>query len=684
MNVVRWAPSIQSRYRTPEATFSLFGIAPWLAVAYLLPLLAGTIRGTELVLGIIHLIGAWALGALVIRRVPTMRETPDFVRSGVALLVGSFLMYFFGVMAFSGGDRRLLLGIAAILAVAAAIFRRVIQPLRMERAGLAAVAIAMLATTTLSIWNGDLSRALTRFPTPLGIDDDVDAPFFTSLVATMRHGTIRTAVYEHGSPLGYAVLGAVNPASFAAATGIPAHVALWGVWMPIFKVLGLIVLAEVVRRLVGRDEKPTVVAAVSPILLFLLLQPLHPLYVLKGDTENFVWGGIGFISGGLNLPTTAGIVWIAFALAIAFPHPPGCRLAKHDIALLALAIAILSAVKITMFVSAVAALSVIAVWRLARGDRSLAMAIAMAMPLTAVVYAWSYAGGRHQLVFEFGYLPTYFTKVSGLQVEGAAGIAIGIVIGAVLMIVWGGIRLLAAAALACSPDQGDRVRLRREFILATFAALVAGVLVASVFSVRVDGIATKLEGDQNFNLAQFPRAAFLLVSIAGVAGVIVWFRVRQHRRWKVVVASAVVSAWCIVSMIPLLRGAVSPPVVVDEWLVGARNELLSAPPELAAMNPIARRGMYLIASETGRFWVSQNYLNMTVVNSYRWSVFANVLSDDVEKRASACRTLVKENVDAIVAAPNEVGAVKRFASECSFARSGEHQWVWRRSADITR
>ena len=648
-----------------------FGVMP--------PVFARALTPTEALLGAIQLAGAWAVGVILSRHVPSLQRMIPVVRSGVALIVGSILFYPISTAQSVGvGSQWLMLGLA-IGALIVVHRRRMVGVERVGTPDWLLLVVAAGVTVVSSLANGDVGRSLLRYPDVLLIADDVDAPYFTSIVATLRKGVHLSAIYERGTPLSYSVVAGWPPAAFAVASQAPSHVALWGVWMPLFKVIGALLIAECVRRLVGIRRATSLTASVA-VLLFFLLQPLHPQYVLAGEIDGFVWGG-GFLWGGQNLPTSAGIVWATLALAITLPHSREANMHRTEMGLVAAVLGVLCATKVTLFLATCVVLSVAGALRLRRSDRSLVMTLAITLPVALIAYRWAYGGGTRRPEFSLGYLPKHFAGLAGISPESPGVLVKGLTIAAGVYFVWSGVRVLGGALLVWLRDDGLLVSARRGTALGSLAALGVGLFVATVLAIPRRDEGGIIIGDESFNLMQFPRAAFLFISIVGVSGILAYFASVPRSRRKRMALILTVGTWSVLALTGLSMHAGSMPRATrDEWLTEARAEMVSLRPQLAAIDPTDTRSLYLAASDVGWFWVSQTHFVTNSRHSERWAAFSAVFSGTFAARSEACRVMRRDGVDAVVALPAQVAAIERFGRECGFERPSGQRWVWLRSA----
>jgi hypothetical protein len=637
--------------RTP---FSLVGAGVWVVGVMALPLVGRTLGAGELVATALTLLGCWALGAALLAALPFLRELPPLVPDGAALLVGAVVAWPLCALprfAFAG---------AALLA-AAWLFRRV------ERRGprlaeLAVLAAAFALATLLSVVDNDLARGLGRVPAQFPVEGEVfDALFADAAVASMRSGSLASVAWETGSRVAYQALSLAAPALFSRVADIPPHVALWGLAMPFYHALGLCLLGAAVARYAGRRP------LLAGMLLYLLLQPLHPKYLARLDVHHWVWDGLGWVGAGFAAPTSASLPWAALVLLALFPSDARRPPTRGELCFGGAAFATLAAVKVPMFAALGIFLAVVALLFAIRGGRRLLATLALATPAALAFYAWSFRGSAVTARLGGGYLVGYLGEHGGARSTAGAVLVL-----LLTFAVWGSLRFVGLGALAREGDDPDRLR-GRAFAWATLAALAGCIVVANLLRIENGRFEPSPAAEQNQNLLQFPRHAFLLVSLFGAAGLWRWAS-RQR-------AVAVVTiGWCALSAVPLVARNLhlhpSAPEA-EAWRAQAVEELRARPFQRAAIDPSeSAPGLLLCASGVGPFWVSQHHVNKGAAITARWATMTDALGDDPARRAAACATLVDAGVDALVATPKSNAPLRRFAAECAFAASG--RWIYRR------
>jgi hypothetical protein len=648
-----------------------------------LPLLSRTLRPIEVGLSALALFGGWAIGTLVINRVESLNEMSGLSRDGVALVVGTCLMLPICALPMAEPYIKILLGCLCVISLTISSYFRRPTFAAPNTAELMAVIVAFTLATLLSVGNGDLMRGSTRLPvtqTASLTEGIFDGEFFTSMVATMRHGTITSAIFEKGSPLAYQIVGGFAPAAFAAASGAPSQVALWGVWVPLFKILGLLLIAEVAVRFVSPIYRSRIWICALAIGLFVFLQPLHPRYLMKGVPQNFVWPGMGWVWGGLELSTIAGIVWAGLALVMAFPATPTRRPNRSELVFLGVVVATLLSVKVPIFFAVGSFLTTVGLIRAWRGDRSLIYTLVLAAPFSVLIYWWAFQGSTISSSFGFGYLPRYFAGLFKISGGGPRVLVIGTLAGLALIGLWGAIRWFGIAFLFWGLDRIGLKERGQEAAVATVAALLACSAVATCLNiVQHRGVALNSQAettDQGFNLLQFPTAAFFMVSVFGLTGLLGWILSQQGVMRRVSIS--VVGVWCLLAAISLvLANTHAPKTIDDNWLKAVLQEIGNSNHGLMAIDPsLSYPGLSITSADVGPFWVAQNHINKTAAISYRWKVFDDALSGDATRQISACEKLKDEGVDTLIATVETESQIENFSRVCDFQRPAGNRWVW--------
>jgi hypothetical protein len=148
-----------------------------------------------------------------------------------------------------------------------------------------------------------------------------DFGFYTSIVESLNiNQDISSAIYQKGIPINYPTFTFFTPAQIANFTSIPSQISLWGIYMHLLSILSFGTLATVIGNMFRyfQDDKETnyfrIVFVVSFLLLF--FAPLHMVNIVKGNFEDVLFLGLGYLLP-LGSPGYAfSILWMSLILPI--------------------------------------------------------------------------------------------------------------------------------------------------------------------------------------------------------------------------------------------------------------------------------------------------------------------------------------------------------------------------------
>lgn len=288
-----------------------------------------------------------------------------------------------------------------------------------------------------------------------------DSFFFTAIVATIRKGSIFNAVFEAGSPLNYQTFAFFVPAFWANILKISSHQALWGMALPFYKLVIVLFGYELffffLRDHVGRENILFIACAVAfPILL----APLHPAYVLKGDVQNFIFNGMGYLAptGTIAYPIT--IAFFLVNLLMFYSIDWQNKKVSFDKFFFAVTLSVMMVGKLQLHFAYLIFLGVIALRRVLVNKERLMnyLPYGVLSVILSVVYFKILMGqpsGEHVSI-KYGYLAEAFAKWYGRDTVGSANNLILLGIIAAAYIIWMGIRLVGLLVNARSKTYGRR------------------------------------------------------------------------------------------------------------------------------------------------------------------------------------------------------------------------------------
>jgi hypothetical protein len=141
-----------------------------------------------------------------------------------------------------------------------------------------------------------------------------DSFYYTSIVKSLAiNWSIYNPVYHLGIPMNYQVLTFFFPAAISSATQIDAHVSLWSIAMPLFKIFSFGTVSGFLfvffRKAVNSEASNRYFLQLIISLSLLLLAPLNPKFLLSLDFQNFIFLGEGYLGPMGSIGYALGI-WI--------------------------------------------------------------------------------------------------------------------------------------------------------------------------------------------------------------------------------------------------------------------------------------------------------------------------------------------------------------------------------------
>lgn len=510
-----------------------------------------------------------------------------------------------------------------------------------------------------------------------------DMYYFTSVVATIRNGSIYSAVYEQGSPLNYQVLGFFIPAMLANVANISSHQALWGVGQPFYKLLTLLLTYELcyffVREKVTRTNYVFVLAS---MLLPILLAPLHPLYVLKGEVKNFIFNGMSYLLPAGTVTYPFAIVLLLFCLLLFLGTDWADRKQIVGKLLFAVGLAVMVIGKIPIFFSFFIFMATVILIRLFTGRNKLLdflpyMVVSLVITYLVHKSCMGQEAGGHSY-FKYGYLAGLFGGWYGKSSEGLANnvLILGIIAGTYLL--WLGARLIGLLTLLRA-----KVTALNEFFWGALVALLATTVLASFLRIEMVDEAGKLLEDDTFNVEQFIRSAFYVATVVASVGVAYFlFSGAGKRKW-VMAGKVVVACWCALAAISLLHPSkfAAKHTKKSEWYSSNLQALKTGRfnDGMIVVYPYAHYGIMLASSDYGRYWSamgrSSEAENGSIKNKYRWVAYQDFLDHPQD---SSFNFLTKESVKYIIATPADA---EKLAATCTLfpgrmRKADGTQWIY--------
>jgi len=637
----------------------------WIVVLFFYPVIGNTVDLNSIVSGIIFTTGAWSLGILILYRVECINELRGIAKDGIAILLGAIVFFWLLFALPLLFNNAVFYGLTILFLLSVVMLKRV-QPLSFDLGSLLAISLGLFYFTVLSI-DKELTYALGS--EPIQVASDIwDAFYYTSIVASMKTGAL-TAIFEVGTPLNYQLGSFFAPASFSGLTQISSHISLWGCWMPFYKILGLLLIAEFV--LIIAQVRYAVWQKAIVVFLFIFLIPLHPEYILKLEYEKFILKGMGYLIPETSPPTAMSFAWISL-IGIAVLSGKTMKYNLYTSIFIILLLSALILVKVPMFIPFAVFIGIISLALAAKKNYQLFLICCFSFFLSVVIYKFNYGDeGQSVVSFKIGYLPLLFAKYAGFT-----NILAGYAVLFVMLLFYGGLRYLGLYFLW----KNHSVNLNVTIVTALLLSILAAVLIASSFNIVYLNPAGEFY-DGTMDLDQFVRASFGLMGIIPAAGFILIFYGNSSKRLKQISIGLCIcwSGLAFVGMTNEERDDVKP--VNTSWYDEVKEEMRTHKPKLSAIHSSSKySGQQLAADDLGVFWVStigkEGGYNLSNKNYWRGKVMDLCLSSDSSIQIQAYQTLIENNVDAIIASPETIKELKLFAKYNKLKQPAGLQWIY--------
>ena len=507
-----------------------------------------------------------------------------------------------------------------------------------QKRSLLAIAVAVFCIAVISTDEEILNQfSAIQYGFPFSIDNY----FFTSIVSSIRQGTIFSAAYEANTAVNYQTLGFLLPSYFADVLHISSHQALWGLADPLYKFGALLFCYDACHYFI-KDKIPAKMSywlIPVAILLPLLLAPLHPLYIIRGDIGKFIINGMAYIlpSGVITYPLS--FIMFLFCIIVfsaadwSSPRITGDKVFfTVSLALLITAKAFVS-LNVTVFFGVIILKRVIADKEPIKNYLGYVLAfLALSFLSFKLLMGQSQSGKSHM---KYGVVAEQFAEWYGRSTKGVANNLI--VIGLILFTftLWIGIRF---AGLYAAQVSGSKKL--KEFVLGSAVSMIVITVFASFLRFQVVYSTGEVVSTMDFNALGFIRANFYLITIVAAIGLCNMFF--QKGSNKIMIAA--VTIWCALAFTSLIKRMLLPnlalyahldskmhdPSAILPWYTDNYTELTTGKYNdgLIVANPDVPLSAMLAGSDLGHYWTTRSGLlyNNGNKNEYRWALYKSFLA----------------------------------------------------------
>lgn len=573
-----------------------------------------------------------------------------------------FSALIYSMMIFVNINSSILVGILLLITgIFIFIFRKKVSwSVRPNIPDIAAMGIALLAIMLISSWDefSKLSTATqsgTLAYTP-------DSYFFTSLVASVRQGSIFSAVYEVNSPINYQLLPFFIPALWADMLHLSSHQALWALASPFYKVMAILLTYELsyyfLKDKVSRTNYWFMLLAV---FLPILLAPLHPLYLLKLNIKNFIFNGMGYLvpAGTVTYPLSIALFLLCLLLFCNIDWKS--KKISGDKLFFIISFSILVLAKIPIYIAFLFFLGAIVLKRVLFDKENIMRYVGCFLASLLLTYllfrlCMGHSPLRAKNYFKYGYLNDLFAE---WYHKGSKGFVNNLVITGIILYtytIWIGVKFIGLGALIKT-----KTKKLNEFAIGALISLLCTTLLASFLRMEAIDKNNHMIADMTFNIQQFIRSGFYLVSIVSSIGILYFFYSCAVKKFYFRAAMFIIITWCAIALTTILYYTVEKMKTTDDQKVAwydVNYKLLRTGKYndgLITVNPGGfMYGIMISSSDYGKYWSAMNRTgtnyNSTSKNEYRWDIFERLITHPEEKDLLKMKS---EGVKYIISTPQD-------------------------------
>jgi hypothetical protein len=662
-----------------KLTLDIPGFLCWCFIALVFPLGFGTISLLSGLKCLVFLFVSLGLGEILLGNLVFIRKIPSMLRTGFSMLIGTYLLFVIFALCPFPGLLYILAGLLVIVLLIAGNFTRTF-----DRVSLAAI----LPICLLLLHRTDLRLATS----PVFVDVPGDYFYYNVLVISLSKTlSIFDAVIHTGIPINYQSLTFFSPAALTYATGIPAHVALHGIFSPVAKVLSfsmlsasLVYLCQYVKGDGTKEYSWKYYFGASIALL--LIAPLHPLYIARLDVKNFILLGEGYL-----LP----IGVMGFALAVLlfgvmnFFFFSDEKRSYLEIGVFVVFLSSIVAVKTAMFFPLIAFYGLYSLIRFIkdRKDRKIVYVFLSLIGGGILMKVFFGAAGgmiKNSLTLHEGYFPGLFSQA--LEKFHRTPTTVYLLLFFLLMFfVWMGLKTLFFSGVFLSKE--PFISKAFPIIFAALGCVLISILPGCFLKLSMLDESGKILQDDTFDTGQFMRAGLFISTAVGVMALLLLWgtQTRAGRRRLFQGAVIVWFGLAFVSFIKMMREPIQPSWTDAVWEGQVVDDFRCVHPRLMGMlSDNKYSGQYLVVRDVYPWWTctkrgySSGYV-CTLRSNYRNTMIEQLLADSLPKsrKSELIRKMENAGVDALVATPANKAQFEQLLRDSLVSRPANSLWIYK-------
>jgi len=623
-------------------------------------LLTHTATITNTITFFISLLCFYILGASVLMHSVLVDLLLPLSFTALSVFIGGLL---FSVLLFTPMNPMQIIGIMSVISLSVTLIFKVDLKFSFQqiRYNTFIIILILLALAIVSPW-GELSKIING--SQIGNEIYIsDSYYFTSIVTSLRHGSIYNAAFETGSAINYQILGSFIPAMWAKLLDISSHQALWGLAILFYKLLNYLMIYELcyyfLRDKVARNNFLFIFLTV---FLPILLTPIYPGHFQKIKVIKIIFSGMDFVTHASTITYPVSLIIVFYSLLLFINIDWKIKKTSLDKLLFTVSMGLLITVKMAMLVPYILFIgSIIAMRTVFRKEKIASYLPYMLSAIVIMVIAYKVCYLSWPLVQVVSLKYGYFTGLfADWYYRSSTGILNNIIIFAVIFFTFSwkiGIKLIGLFSLARSKE----ARLN-EFFLAGILSLIGTTLIASVLHMETALNNGALILDSTFNVIQFISSIIYLLDTFAIIGLLLLLynnNISKNVKYTLIISMVI---WSCVTVKALAKKAKSNYTYLTDsynipWYEENIKELKTNKYNdgLIAVNPgMKDYGIMLSSSDYGKYWCSMDrskgHFNLCGKNVYRWQIFNSLIdSPDVHYLL----TMKSEGVKYIISVPED-------------------------------
>jgi hypothetical protein len=526
-----------------------------------------------------------------------------------------------------------------------------------------------------TLYGTNVYEALVQHPILQG--ELTDNYFYTSIVASLKEGTILHAKYEIESPIKYHLGGFLWPSTLCALSGIKSHTALWQIFIPFLRFLCTyfisFLIVDLSSKFVKVDRRNLYMILV--VVIFLGITTINPKYILNFTLDKLIWVGTPFTLS--DKPALSSSLLICLLIVYLISKVTFCK-NKERIGLIIIYSSLVLFKVTSFFVFSVLFFVWAVVVYMKEKRLDYLKIISLSVLPTLVLYYLFYVDQYSNVKFVFSpfYLEEYFNGLANLSWNTTIDIFKGLLVFLITFVIWIGIKFIGIIWLY----RENRSYLLYPFLLCFFIIL----FLASTFRINIVNSEGIILHDISYDLMQFFKFYLLGVTLISVAGFLrIFMNYRSFSYWKRLLFFATILIYFILSYSSLISMCFPvKQMQEDKWAKDVNYELQQAKPNLCITQPSNDySGQLVSAYDNVSFYISIDNRIGGVTTTFRGDLSRKKLkqflsSEDFSQQKEILLFFQQKKVDCIIANPNTEDALNKMVQNKLLSKKSNYKWLY--------